>query len=371
MEGKDSLKELVSTLWTAFVERYGRQPRVFRAPGRVNLIGEHTDYNGGYVFPAAIDRATYVAMAPREDGRLRAASLALPETLDVPVGQTAVSRNWTDFVLGVALLLGRKDGADLLYATDVPIGGGLSSSAALSVSTALALGTGERTREEIALLCQRAENEFTGMQCGIMDPLSSCLGEEGKALLIDCRDLSYRTVAIPEGVRLVIANTMVKHELGGTEYNERRAACELAAAKLDVPYLRDVEYAGLEGMELRCARHVITENARVLEFAEALLGGDMGAAGRAMYASHESLRTDFAVSCDELDTMVALAGTIPGVFGARMTGGGFGGCTINLVAAERAGEVVAVLSAGYEQATGIRPHIFETRAAAGASEVLA
>jgi galactokinase len=363
--------ELVAALRATFRERYGREPRVFRAPGRVNLIGEHTDYNGGFVFPAAIDRATYVAVAPREDGRLRAASMALPETLDVLVGETAVSGTWTDFVLGVAVLLGRTEGADLLYATDVPIGGGLSSSAALSVSTAFALGTGDRTREEIALLCQRAENEFTGMQCGIMDPLSSCLGEAGKALLIDCRDLSYKTVAIPDGVRLVIANTMVKHELAGSEYNDRRAACEMAAAKLDVPYLRDVDYSGLEGAELRCARHVITENARVLAFEAALLGGDMEAAGREMYASHESLRVDFAVSCEELDTMVSIARGISGVHGARMTGGGFGGCTINLVAAEAAGAVVAALTAGYERATGIRPHIFETRAAAGACEVVA
>ena len=173
------------------------------------------------------------------------------------------------------------------------------------------------------------------------------------------------------GVRLVIANTMVKHELAGSAYNERRAACEMAAAKLDVPYLRDVDYLGLEGMELRCARHVITENARVLAFAEALLGGEMEAAGRAMYASHESLRVDFAVSCEELDTMVSIARGISGVHGARMTGGGFGGCTINLVAAEAAGAVVAALTAGYERATGIRPHIFETRAAAGACEVVA
>jgi galactokinase len=371
VEGKNGLNELAARLRAEFLARHGREPRLFRAPGRVNLIGEHTDYNGGFVFPAAIDRATYVAVAPRGDGRLRAASMDLPETLDVPMGHRAPAGNWTDFVLGVAALLPIHAGFDLLFATDVPIGGGLSSSAALSVSTAFALGTGDRTRAEIALLCQRAENEFTGIQCGIMDPLSSCLGEEGRALHIDCRDLSYKTVPIPDGARLVIANTMVKHELGGSEYNQRRAACEAAAARLGVPYLRDVSYEGLTGAELRCARHVITENARVLEFEAALGGGDLEAAGRAMFASHESLRTDFAVSCAELDAMVRIAGAIPGVYGARMTGGGFGGCTINLVAAEAAERVVAELAAGYEATTGIAPHIFVTRAAAGASEILA
>lgn len=365
------MSSLPTRLREEFQQRYGRSPRLFRAPGRVNLIGEHTDYNGGYVFPAAIHPATYAAAAPRTDGRIRAASLSFPETLDATFDDLAPTGNWTGFVAGVATLLGAKSGADLLFATEIPIGGGLSSSAALSVSTAFALGTGDRTRPEIALLCQRAENEFTGMQCGIMDPFASCLGQEGCALRIDCRDLSFRAVPLPPGVRLVIANTMVKHELAASEYNARRLTCESAAARLGVPYLRDVGYGSLQGDELRCARHVISENARVLEFEEALLAGDLGRAGQAMYASHHSLQHDFQVSCPELDTMVAIARELPGIFGARMTGGGFGGCTINLVAADAVDRFVNLLLRGYEKVTSITPHVFATCAAAGAAEVTA
>ena len=345
------------------------KPRRFRAPGRVNLIGEHTDYNGGFVFPAAIDLATYVAVTPRADGRLRAASNSFPETLDTPITALKPSGNWTDFVAGVASLLQITEGADLWFTTDIPIGGGLSSSAALAVATALALGAGNRPPPEIARLCQRAENEFTGMKCGIMDPFTSCLGEEGHALRIDCRDLTYKAIPIPPEVRLVIANTMVKHELAASAYNDRRAACECAAARLGVPFLRDVNYSALQGVELRCARHVITENARVLNFEAALLAGDLPAAGRLMYESHRSLQTDFEVSCTELDTMVEIARELPGVYGARMTGGGFGGCTVNLVAADAVEGVVSRLRAGYETATGIVPHIFVTSPAAGASEI--
>ncbi|MFN0102063.1 MAG: galactokinase [Bryobacteraceae bacterium] len=352
-----------------FQKRFNRQPRVFRAPGRVNLIGEHTDYNGGFVLPAAIDLATYVAVAPRADGHLRAASGSLPGTLDIPVTSLKPSGNWTDYVVGVAALLQIAEGADLWIATEIPIGGGLSSSAALTVASALALGAGNRPKIEIARLCQLAENEFTGMQCGIMDPFTSCLGEEGCALRIDCRDLSYKAVRIPPEVRLIIANTMVKHSLAASAYNNRRAACESAAARLGVPYLRDVDYDTLTGAELRRARHVVTENARVLKFEEALLSGDLPEAGEQMYLSHRSLQTDFEVSCAELDTMVEIAKQLPGVYGARMTGGGFGGCTINLVAGGEVHTVIDRLSEGYEKATGIAPHIFECRPAAGASEI--
>jgi galactokinase len=343
--------------------------RRFRAPGRVNLIGEHTDYNGGYVFPAAIHLATYVTATPRTDGRLRASSSSFPETLDTAIDDLKPAGNWTDFVAGVAAQLRITEGADLAITTDIPIGGGLSSSAALAVATALALGAGNRPRAEIARLCQRAENEFTGMQCGIMDPLTSCLGEEGHALRIDCRDLSYKAIPVPDSIRLVIANTMVKHELAASAYNARRAACESAAARLEVPFLRDADYSTLTGDELRCARHVITENARVLGFEAALLTGDLAQAGRLMYESHASLRTDFEVSCRELDTMVDIARELPGVYGARMTGGGFGGCTINLVAVSEIYQVVHQLSHRYEAATGIIPQIYVCTPAAGASEV--
>ena len=346
------------------------KPRRFRAPGRVNLIGEHTDYNGGFVFPAAIHLATRVTVTARGDGRLRAASNAFPETLDADVTALQPTGNWTDYVAGVAAQLQITEGADLWIETDIPIGGGLSSSAALTVATALALGAGNRPRLEIARLCQRAENEFTGMRCGIMDPFASCLGEAGHALRIDCRDLSYKAIPLPESVRLVIANTMVRHALAGTAYNDRRAACESAAARLGVSFLRDIDYSSLTGVELRCARHVITENQRVLDFEAALLSGDLEAAGEQMYASHESLKTDFEVSCPELDAMVEIARRLRGVYGARLTGGGFGGCTINLVAADAVEDVVRQLRAGYEAAAGMVPHIFVTSPAAGASEII-
>jgi galactokinase len=344
-------------------------PRRFRAPGRVNLIGEHTDYNGGLVFPAAIHLETRVTVTPNSDGRLRASSNSLPGTLDAPIDALAPAGNWTDYVAGVAVQLQITEGADLAFESDIPLGGGLSSSAALTVSTALALGPGSRSKPEIALLCQRAENEFTGMQCGIMDPLSICLGEPGHALRIDCGDLSFQPIPIPASVRLVIANTMVKHELAASAYNDRRSACESAARRLGVPFLRDVAYSSLDGAELRCARHVLTENQRVLAFEAALLNGDLHAAGAQMFASHQSLKDDFEVSCEELDIMVSIARQLPGVYGARLTGGGFGGCTINLVAASRVDEAVSQLAQRYRAATQIDPHIFVTRPAAGASEI--
>lgn len=314
-----------SRLAEEFKIRFGRRPRLFRAPGRVNLIGDHTDYNGGFVFPAAIDRATYIAVSPRHDGRLRASSMSVPGTLDIRVGEWRRSGNWTDFVTGVAALLGIQVGADLLVDSEVPIGGGLSSSAALAVSVALALGAGERPRADIARICQRAENEFTGVLSGIMDPLTSCLAVAAHLLCIDCRDLSHRTVPLPPNVRLVVANTMVKHELAGTAYNQRRAECESAAARLRVPFLRDVDIGPLVGVELRRARHVISENSRVLQCEAALLAGDLSTAGRLMDESHWSLQRDFEVSCPELDTMARIARELDGVYGARMTGGASAG----------------------------------------------
>lgn len=371
------MSAIVAKLRAAFENKYGGRPRVFRAPGRVNLIGEHTDYNGGFVLPAAIDLATYVAVAPREDRRLVAASLEVPGELDGELGTLRTQKSWTDYVAGVAVLGRVERGANLLIASEVPIGGGLSSSAALEVATALALGLGDMPRIELARLCQRAENEFAGMRCGIMDQFTSCLGRQGHALRIDCRDLTYHEVPIPESVRLLIANTMVKHELAASAYNTRREECEEAAHRLDVSLLREItpEDFHRRGHELpvpvrnRC-QHVITENERVDRFISALRFGDLARAGRRMMESHESLRDDFAVSCEELDTMVAIASSIEGVYGSRMTGGGFGGCTINLVEASQVGAIRAEISRRYEQATGIQPDIYVCQPADGASEVL-
>jgi galactokinase len=292
--------------------------------------------------------------------------------------------HWSDYVRGVAVTLERAgyrlSGADLAIRSDVPIGAGLSSSAALEVATGYAmLETAgiEIDRVELAKLCQQAENEFVGMRCGIMDQFTSCCGQAGTALMLDCRSLEYRLLPLPEDVRLVICNTMVKHELGSSEYNTRRAECEAGVkhfAKLvpDIQALRDVTVNDLErcGHNLnqvtykRC-RHVITENARVMEATAALERGDLDAFGDLMAQSHGSLRDDYEVSCAELDTMVDLATKIEGVFGARMTGGGFGGCTINLVKADSVAEFKRSAARGYEQATGLGPEIFVCSTADG------
>jgi galactokinase len=273
-------------------------------------------------------------------------------------------------------------GADLAIRSDVPIGAGLSSSAAIEVAAGLAMlenSGSEIDRVELAKLCQQAENEFVGMRCGIMDQFISCCGKAGTALMLDCRSLEYRLLPLPENLRLVICNTMVKHELGSSEYNTRRAECEAGVehfAKLlpGIRALRDVTVNDLErcGSDLneviskRC-RHVITENARVMEAAGALQRGDLQNFGKLMAESHRSLRDDYEVSCAELDAMVDLATQVEGVYGARMTGGGFGGCTINLVKAESVAEFKRTVARGYEQATGVAPEIFVCSTGAGVS----
>jgi len=289
-------------------------------------------------------------------------------------------------VRGVAVTLGlagyRLRGADLTIQSSLPIGAGLSSSAAIEVATGYAMLENSRIeigRVDLAKLCQQAENEFVGMRCGIMDQFISCCGQAGTALMLDCRSLEYRLLPLPENVRLVICNTMVKHELGSGEYNRRRAECEAAVqhfAKVlpDIQALRDLTVNDLErsGQDLnqviykRC-RHVITENGRVMEATAALERGDLDAFGDLMAQSHRSLRGDYEVSCAELDAMVDLATQVEGVFGARMTGGGFGGCTINLVKADSVAEFKRTVARGYEQATGLAPEVFVCSTADGVS----
>ena len=360
--------------------------RIHRAPARVNLIGEHTDYNDGFVMPAAIDLCTQVAIKHRNDRKLMIASENLSETVEFDLDEPAprARGHWSDYVRGVAVTLEqagcRLRGADLAIRSDVPIGAGLSSSAALEVATGYAMleTSGiEIDRVELAKLCQQAENEFVGMRCGIMDQFTSCCGQAGTALMLDCRSLEYRLLPLPGGVRLVICNTMVKHELGSSEYNTRRAECEegvkhFANLLPDIQALRDVPVNDLErcGHNLnqvtykRC-RHVVTENARVMEATAALERGDLDAFGDLMAQSHRSLRDDYEVSCAELDTMVDLATKTEGVFGARMTGGGFGGCTINLVKADSVAEFKRSVARGYELATGLAPEIFVCSTADG------
>ena len=325
-----------------FVQQYGVKPLMVEAPGRVNLIGEHTDYNNGFVLPAAIQFLTSVAIARRSDRRLVIASENYSEQVEFEIKHLpATARpHWSDYVIGVARKLEERGidlpGANLLIAGDVPLGAGLSSSASLEVAACdafLAISNAKLDAAEMARLCQRAENEFVGARCGIMDQFVSVRGKKDHALLLDCRSLEYRHVPLPEDVRLVICNTMVRHDLSGGEYNQRRKECEtgvyfFAQRKPGVKALRDTSVRDLQKWEAgmlqivrkRC-RHVITEDERVIEAVRALEEQDVSLFGNLMGESHASLRDDFEVSCDELDLMVELAVRVEGVYGARMTGG--------------------------------------------------
>jgi galactokinase len=369
----------VDELKAKFRELYGREPFLVRAPGRVNLIGEHTDYNDGFIMPAALEYETRAAVAPRTDRILRIHSAKIGETaefdLDDPAPQP--KRDWTDYVFGVAVALTgagkRLTGADILVASSVPVGSGLSSSAALEVSIGyglLAAAGLPIDLVELAKLCQKAENEFVGMRCGIMDQFISCNGQHDHALMIDCRSLDKRPVPIDPRARLVIANSMVHHELASGEYNKRRASCEEAVRLLTpvlgpIKALRDVTPAALEAnkallsdVTYRRARHIVSENERVLEAADALAAGDLARCGALMNASHASMRDDYEISCEEVDVLVDIAQKLPGVFGSRMTGGGFGGCTVSLVEAGAADAFMDNLKAAYEKATGLKSTIF-------------
>ena len=367
-----------------FRRHFGGEPRLFRAPGRVNLIGEHTDYNDGYVMPAAIHFATWCAAAPRNDRLIRIYSANLGESIEYSLDDTQAqpTHSWQDYVQGVSLQIERAGhrlrGTDILIRSEVPLGAGLSSSAALEVAVAkalLAISHVEIPPMEIARLCQIAEVEFVGMRCGIMDQFASCLGEEGQALMLDCRTLEHERLPLPDGVSLVVANTMVKHALSGSAYNERRDDCEEASRVAGVEKLRDLTEGDLPFWMPRWqervghrARHIVTENARVLRAAAALRAGRLDDFGAEMYASHASLRDDYEVSCRELDVMVGLARGADGVFGSRMTGAGFGGCTISLVRSDAVDALKARLIAGYKSATGRDAVIFVCRAVSGASE---
>lgn len=390
MNEPSTLEQLTSALMEKFRELYGQSPLVVQTPGRVNLIGEHTDYNEGFVFPAAIGFQTQVAIAERADRRMAITSGNYGERVEYDLTKLPRSarNHWSDYVIGVASelesRLGGLPGANLLLHGNVPQGAGLSSSASLEVAVCKAfLELSGNTLEgvEIARLCQRAENEFVGARCGIMDQFISVHGRNNQALQLDCRTLEYRLLPIPPDVRLVICNTMVRHSLSGGEYNLRRAECEAAARFFaeripGVKSLRDVTLEDFEkfGKEMpaviqkRC-RHVLTENQRVLKAAEALQAGDLGLFGRLMANSHTSLRDDFEVSCEELDLMVQLAEQNAGIYGARMTGGGFGGCTVNLVQEDQVESFRKNVAAGYEKATGRAPEIYVSLAADGAGRV--
>ena len=372
-----------------FQAHFPGKPRIFRAPGRVNIIGEHTDNYDGYVFPIAVSMATTAAITPRRDRTIQVWSENMQELATLPLDGLERRGHWSDYVAGVAAMLEADGitlpGADMCVVSDVPIGGGLSSSAALEVSTAMALlSLADHSLDGVALakLGRRAENEFVGMNCGIMDQFIAVHAERGKGLLLDCRTLEYKLVPLPAGeAAIVVCNTMVKHELGASEYNARRADTLAATDLLKAIYpeiraLRDVSVEMFEksasqlpeNIRRRC-RHVITENQRVLDGMTALQAGDLEAFGKLMSASHESLRTDYEVSCKELNIMVEIARGLPGVLGARMTGGGFGGCTVNLVRPDQVPAFREEIARRYHQATGLTPDIYVTEPMDGAREV--
>jgi galactokinase len=373
-----------------FRQDFGAEPRLYRAPGRVNLIGEHTDYNDGFVLPAALELRTWTAAAARSDRRLRIRSLRLDAGVEFDLDDPAPSarHDWTDYVRGVAVMLRKAGhplvGADLLIDSDVPIGSGLSSSAALEVSTGYALldlAGVAIDRTALALACQRAENEFVGMRCGVMDQFVSCHGAAGHALLLDCRNLTFRLAPIAPSARVVICNSMVRHQLAAGEYNLRRAECERGVALLaplipGVRALRDVSMADLVAhasvlpeLTFRRCRHIVAENDRVLAAGAALDAGEVEEFGRLMNASHVSMRDDYEISCRELDILAELAWGIEGALGSRMTGGGFGGCTVSLVRADAVERFCARLTAGYAAATGIAADILVCSPGDGVSAV--
>jgi len=383
--------------------RFGVEPEVYAAPGRVNLIGEHTDYAEGFVMPAAIDFATLAGISPRKDGKIvmYAENFCEERTFDAAALPAKASKDWSDYPLGVVTILAGEGlkipGFSLTLWGDVPLASGLSSSASVEVATAMAvtsligvsypgavLHPGDKDLSpgaRLARLCQRAENEFVGANCGIMDQFISANGAENHALLLDCRDLSFKLAPIPADVALVIANTMVKHSVAGGEYTSRRAQVEEAAAVIarhrpEVRFLRDATLDDLArwGSEmspnaLKRARHVISENLRTVAAADALMHRDLEELGRLMAEAHLSYSRDFEASCVEADAMVLLAQGLPGLIGARLTGGGFGGCTINLVEREHAAEFSVELSARYATETGIVPQILICHASSGAHKI--
>lgn len=354
----------------------GRAGQVAFAPGRINLIGEHTDYSGGFVLPASLALGTWTVVAARDDGRIRVLSEGQQETaefaLDVAPG--AARKNWSDYIAGVTWSLQQVGcklrGADLLIASDVPMGSGLSSSAALEVSVAhalLAVANLSLPPLEIARVGQRAENEFVGARCGIMDQFAATHGEPGHALMLDCADFSWRSAPLPATHRWVVGNSMVKHSVAHGQYNVRRAESEELAQRMHRRFPQRKRLADLSDSEahelrqglsptlVRRLRHVVSENRRVHAAYEALNAGDVARLGQLLFDSHESLRAEYEVSCPELDVLVDIARNVTGVTGARMIGGGFGGCTLTLVEAQHVDALVSALRLNYVQSTGKEP----------------
>lgn len=375
----------------AFQDRFGRQPKVVvRAPGRANLLGGHTDYNDGYVLPVALDRAAWIAASPVAGCEVRLCALDLDKDAAFSLDNISSSDGgWADYPRGVAWVL-QDDGLELTgleaaLTSSVPVGSGLSSSAAIEVAFAYTwqmLSGFERDRRELALLCQRAENAYVGVNCGILDQMASALGAEGYARLLDCRTLESELVPLPKDVAIVVADTKVRRSLASSEYNVRRAQCEEAVGILSkylpgIRALRDVNSNDLERFKehlteivYRRARHVVADNERVLQAAEALREGDVITLGALMRACHISLRDDYEVSSPELDVLAEAAWEVEGCYGARLTGAGFGGCTVALVAEDAVADFQAHVAIAYESAFDRPPDVYACRSANGVERML-
>ena len=380
---------LLQRVLESFTSAYGAAPaQVLRAPGRVNLIGEHTDYNDGFVLPCAIDYQTLVAAGPRADGLLRVVAADYGGAgdefrVDAPIAPRP-DAPWANYVRGVVQMLRQRglalQGAELAIAGDVPQGAGLSSSASLEVAVLQALNTLQGLqldRTDIALLAQQAENQFVGCQCGIMDQLIAARGQAGHALLIDCQSLQARPVPLPPDLAVMIVHSQVSRGLVDSAYNERRQQCEAAARHHGVAALRDVDLArlqagagGLDPLVLRRARHIVTENQRTLDAARSLAAGDLRHLGQLMAESHASMRDDFQITVPAIDRLVDIAqAALAGEGGARMTGGGFGGCIVALMPGARVAGVRAAIEAQYRSPEGLPPRVWVCRACDGVGPV--
>lgn len=394
MEIKEMIKQFISVFGGS-----EEGIRVFASPGRVNMIGEHTDYSGGYVFPAALKMKTTIVMRKRNDNLIRLKATDLDGIVEADINKLNDYRGipWGDYQIGVAYVLKEAGydicGADMLYDDTVPHGGGLSSSAAIEVSTALCFATLSNEKKgittpvnmiEMAKLGQKAEHEYAGVNCGIMDQFASAMGKENHAIFLNCRDLSYELVPLDlKGMKIVISNTNKKHSLGSSKYNERRAECEAGfeilkqcmPQKSCLGEISAEEYAKyrsfiVDEVVLKRINHVISENDRVLRAVSALKTGNVELFGSLMNESHNSLRDDYEVSCFELDTMVEEARKIDGTLGSRMTGAGFGGCTVSIVKEDAVNEFIEKVGANYKEKTGIEASFYVTEPGDGGREIL-
>lgn len=391
----------VSEIKNIFIETFGGNGddlRVFASPGRVNLIGEHTDYNGGYVFPAALTMKTTIVLIPNGENVVRMKATDLPDIVEIDLDRIDDYKDlwWGNYQAGIISEL-KKDGydivgCDMIYDDTTPHGGGLSSSAAIEVSTALAFATLHNEIHgitepvnmiEMAKIGQRAENIYVGVNCGIMDQFASAMGKEDHAIFLHCQTLDYKHVPVKlDGKKIIVSNTKKKHSLGASKYNERRAECEqgfgiLKQAMPEKTCLGEISFDEFEkhchlltdDVILRRIRHVITEDDRVLKSMEALNNGNIIKFGEYMNGSHDSLRDDYEVTCFELDTMVEEARKIKGVLGSRMTGAGFGGCTVSIVEDYAVDTFISEVGKNYEEKTGLKPEFYVTEIGNGGTEI--